>query len=56
MLFEKTPLLGQALFTRRLRMNICLHRADDNLACLFVFTHEPLVLFIGDHFARLEPD
>jgi hypothetical protein len=34
-------------------MHICLHRADDNLACLFVFTHEPLILFIGDHFAAV---
>jgi hypothetical protein len=35
-------------------MNICLHRTDDQLACLFVFTHEPLVLFVRDHLARLE--
>ena len=44
------------VFACRLGMNICLHRADDNLACLFVFTHEPLVLFMGDHLARLERD
>jgi hypothetical protein len=41
------------IFPRRLGMNICFHRADDNFARLFVFTHEPLVLFVRDHLARL---
>jgi hypothetical protein len=34
-------------------MNVCLHRTDGYVACFFVSTHEPLVLLIADHLARL---
>jgi hypothetical protein len=32
-------------------MNIRLHRADDYLSSSLVFTHEPLILSVGDHLA-----
>jgi hypothetical protein len=32
-------------------MDIRFQGAHRHIACLFVFTHEPLRLFLGDHFA-----
>jgi len=40
-------LAGLEVLARGVAINVCLHRAADYLASLFVFTHKPLVLLLG---------
>ena len=39
------------VFACRVASHIRLQRTDQYFACLFVFTHEPFVLLVGNHFA-----
>ena len=41
-------------FARSAAVNVRLHRAGTYLLCLCVFTHEPFVLLLGNHLARLQ--
>ena len=34
-------------------VHVRFHRTDTDIACLFVFTHEPFMLLLGDHLAAV---